>query len=56
MSKRSTRNRNTITPKYQCPKCGLYVSPLMHPEAACERVRALYPMLLHPLAPLEKDE
>ena len=33
---------------YQCPKCGLYVSPIAHTDAACERVRALYPMLLCP--------
>jgi hypothetical protein len=34
-----------LQPMPKCPKCGLYVFPASHSDAACERVRALYPML-----------
>jgi hypothetical protein len=38
-----TRRRKPI--RIKCPKCGLYISPLYHPDEACKLVQALYPML-----------
>ena len=48
--KRTLRAYRQIAGPYQCPTCGLYMSRMLrHTEADCERVRAIYPMLLHPL-------
>ena len=35
--------------RYQCRRCGLYLSPFLHhTDAECKLVRALYPMLNPP--------